>query len=459
MTQLPLGNEFYTHFLIRIHPWDAANACYLTEAQVNSSDPFTAGQFRPDADALRAAEPDPAHYGKLLFETLFQGKIRQAYDVAIGMARATTEGRLRIRLWIDDGAAALHALLWERLRDPQSVSPLAVSGGTLLSRYIGLEGQSSVTPPEASPLRMAFVIANPVDLGAYNLAALDVEAEVGNLLDAASAATGVKPELTVFPGRTGLSPGLQARVAAASGRVESGPTTLETLLRLLDNAAAPHILHILAHGAFNRRTQTAALYLEDALGNVQTTTDGAIAVKIHALRPLPHLIFLAACESAKRDPGNSNPFVGLSPKLVQAGVPAVVAMQDTLLISTARTLTYDFYRQVWAHGVVDRALSQARLVLYGAPCADWATPVLLMRIQDGRLFTPVIERPPNKLETISEEQRLMEDNVAETLALLREYEEQRRLTNDPKTRRSAEKEIQRLRTDLARYRAELRDLG
>ena len=58
-----------------------------------------------------------------------------------------------------------------------------------------------------------------------------------------------------------------------------------------------------------------------------------------------------------------------------------------------------------------------------------------------------------------EQCRLLADNINETMGLLRDYEEQRRLTNDPKTRRSADKEIERLKADLARYQAEYRDLG
>lgn len=55
--------------------------------------------------------------------------------------------------------------------------------------------------------------------------------------------------------------------------------------------------------------------------------------------------------------------------------------------------------------------------------------------------------------------RDLADSINETLTLLREYEEQRRLTHDPRIRRSAEKEIQRLKEDLTRYRAEYRDAG
>ena len=50
-------------------------------------------------------------------------------------------------------------------------------------------------------------------------------------------------------------------------------------------------------------------------------------------------------------------------------------------------------------------------------------------------------------------------HVHDTLQLLKEYEDQRRLTSDPKIRHRAEREIADLRTQLATYEAEQRTLG
>ena len=66
------------------------------------------------------------------------------------------------------------------------------------------------------------------------------------------------------------------------------------------------------------------------------------------VHPLPQLVFLAACDSAKRPENGANPFVGLAPKLVEKGVPAVVAMQDLVPMDLAHTLTGDFYRRLFA---------------------------------------------------------------------------------------------------------------
>jgi hypothetical protein len=72
--------------------------------------------------------------------------------------------------------------------------------------------------------------------------------------------------------------------------------------------------------------------------------------------------------------------------LIQVGIPAVVAMQNTVSFATARQLTSDFYSYLLERGVVDRAMNQARLLLFESGGTDWATPVLFMRLKDGRLF-------------------------------------------------------------------------
>lgn len=50
-------------------------------------------------------------------------------------------------------------------------------------------------------------------------------------------------------------------------------------------------------------------------------------------------------------------------------------------------------------------------------------------------------------------------SIQETLELLRQYEEQRRLSDSPKERRRAEREITDLRAQLAGYEREQRELG
>ncbi len=142
----------------------------------------------------------------------------------------------------------------------------------------------------------------------------------------------------------------------------------------------------MGHGAFNKRRGQAALYLQDEVGDTEVVRDAAFIKMLARLatQTRPRLVFLAACQSAARSTANA--FLGLSPKLVQAGVPAVVAMQDFVAIKTARKLSLAFYRRLAEHGLVDCALNEARSTLLTADQPDAAVPVLFMRLKSGQLW-------------------------------------------------------------------------
>jgi RecA/RadA recombinase len=62
---------------------------------------------------------------------------------------------------------------------------------------------------------------------------------------------------------------------------------------------------------------------------------------------------------------------------------------------------------------------------------------------------------------VSRDQRCSDlaESIRETLELVKQYEDQRRLADDPKAKRRAEREITDLRSQLAAYEAEYRELG
>jgi len=391
--------EEYVDIRIRILPWDGARKVYPVEATLDDGSFFDGGELRIDLNKLRAVQLDTESYGMELFDSLFAGKIRRAYDKATGRAEVEAEGRVRLRLWIDDAAAELHALPWERLYHIHKGKqvPLATSALTPFSRFTGLEIAES-HPVRERPIRMLAAIANPKDLPA-GLSPIDVETEVENLCLALGDLRRKRLiQVTLMPGRTGLSPQLRTRLEGEGYQIRDGLTSEENLVRWL---AGCHVLHFLGHGHFSRKSKggegTSALYLECAEGQWKAVKDTELVPKIASLDPQPHLVFLAACESAKRDPEVENPFVGMGPKLVKAGVPAVIAMQDVVPMDMARRLTGDFYRRLLEHGFVDRALNEARLLLFDKKKVDWAVPVLFLRVQDGRLFSAQSLEQPNRV--------------------------------------------------------------
>jgi HEAT repeat protein len=384
----------HTDLLIRIHPWDDARQCYPVEAWMNTTVHFADGEMHLDHDALQAAENDITAYGLALFDALFSGAMRRAYDRAIGYAEARTDEQLRLRLWIDPHAPELHALLWERLYAPRqnTVSPLTATIKTPFSRYTGLE-IAAPAPIGTRPIRMLVAVANPTDLIDQGMTPIDVDYEIDTLTSTLDSLqrTG-QLHAILLPGRTGLSADIRARLEQAGYVVRDGPTTLDTLIRELATAPGCHILHFLGHGAFSRVQEATTLFLEDTSGFIDARRDAEVVEQLTAVNPPPHLIFLAACDSAKRDPENANPYVGLAPQLVQAGIPAIIAMQDTIAPLIARELSQDFYRDLLENGSVDRALNHARLLLLENDPQAWATPALFMRLDNGQLFAadPVI---------------------------------------------------------------------
>ena len=172
-------DQSYGDILIRIGKWDEATRSYPVEAQLDDGSRYLDGRLRIDEVSLRSVELDPREYGLELFYALLSGPIRRAYDKITGRAEHETEGRLRVRLWIDDDAAELHALPWERLfhhHRGQDV-PLATSALTPFSRYAALPLPESRAVVER-PIRLLCAVSNPRDLPA-GLAPIDVPQQIG----------------------------------------------------------------------------------------------------------------------------------------------------------------------------------------------------------------------------------------------------------------------------------------
>ena len=178
-------SEKYTDILIHIRDWIKEIAAYPVEATLGDGS-FFFGHLNLDEQQLLQAEFEPAEYGRLLHQALFAGSIGQAFERARGMAGQQSEGRLRLRLWLDSRATKLHSLKWERLYQPHQDEPipLSITTQTPFSRYTGL-GIAEPRPVDERPVQLLFAIANPTDLEAeYKLAPIDVEREVETLRQA-----------------------------------------------------------------------------------------------------------------------------------------------------------------------------------------------------------------------------------------------------------------------------------
>ncbi len=402
--------EPYTDFEVRIRAGNPDTKVYPVEVtlKVNNKDIHFNGETLPfderARENLQVLYTDPQAYGEELFYLLFNGAIRRAYDAAWGYAEANTHGRLRVRLRIDDKAAELHAHIWERLYHASLSQgeglPVAISANMPFSRFIALS-KLAPDPIIERPIRMLFTISNPRNLSDFGLAALDIRQEILSLRDALRyLQRGEQIHVTLLTSQADVldtRPGegtdcLRVQLEREGYEICEEMASLKNIVRRLNLGEGHHILHFLGHGSYKRwigqGPGAAVLFLEDEEGLAEPVRDSDIVDRLQSSDQLPHLVFLSACESAKRTSEDENPFVGLAPKLVSAGVPAVVAMQDVVPMLTARQLTAEFYRYlVVEHGIVDQALNQARLMLYDRQGSqDWAIPVLFMRLGEGQLF-------------------------------------------------------------------------
>jgi hypothetical protein len=352
----------YADLEVRILKKDANG--YPVEITFNGEQEFPRGVLSPDLPVLNAGAAS-GQDGVMLFEWLFS-------DDALKTAWANARGQRpqrRIRLRIDEGAPELHQIPWEVLRDIGGGVPLdlAALDATPFSRYIAGPWVPG-SPILKRPIRVLVAVANPENLGEYDLTVIDPDAELKLLQEAVAGNS--KIELVKL----------------------EGPCTLVAIEVALRKGI--HILHFVGHGMY--RNGTSVLFLCDPQGKVERANDTAIADMLG--RQLVdadaqaddklRLVYLSSCQTATRtatrDPADA--FRGLAPRLVAAGVPAVLAMQDLVPIKTATEFSRTFYRELLEHGEVDRAANAARASVMTARLPGPAIPVLFMRLRSGRLL-------------------------------------------------------------------------
>jgi tetratricopeptide (TPR) repeat protein len=286
---------------------------------------------------------------------------RSLYDAALGGAvgelwrsRRQAAGRTPLRLVLRIDPASARPLLnlpWEYLHDGRDF--LALSWRTPLSRLPwGVEAAPLGALDE--PLRLLVQIAAPHGLGQNEV--LNSAREEDLLLEA-------------------LGP------ARRAGRVEIEFTpngTLEALEAGL-REFNPHVLHFTGHGVFDILRDSGLLLMERAGDHGRREVPNAAFAEVlerqgRALR----MVFLAACQTAVAPRGEA--FADLGPRLLAAGIPAVVAMQFSVLNRSAIALGAAFYQALADNDALDDAMTEARAAMRSASpnSVDFAVPVLFL---------------------------------------------------------------------------------
>ena len=132
------------------------------------------------------------------------------------------------------------------------------------------------------------------------------------------------------------------------------------------------------------------ILLEQADGTGVWMAGQELVTRIDELQERPRLVVLVSCQSAGKgtDPTTQDDgaLSGLGPRLAEAGVPAVIAMQGNLSMATAAVFMPEFFAELRRDGQVDRAMAVARGTVRARP--DWWMPVLFMSLKSGLLWAP-----------------------------------------------------------------------
>ncbi|MBW8873626.1 MAG: CHAT domain-containing protein [Acidobacteria bacterium] len=302
--------------------------------------------------------------GERLFETFFQGAIRQLFATSRTAAQARERG-VRVKIRIDPREprlAGISGLPWETLQDPETGRFLSLDRLNPVVRYLEVS-EPNRPVPFRPPLRILVVIAN-----AEATTPLDLDAE-RKALKNAWRSDNVEISFLERP-------------------------TLDTLRQHL-LSSPQHVFHFMGHGGFDDARGAGHLLFETSSGAPQTVRDEALATVLRG-EGRPRLVVLNACQTGRTsDQPGRHPFAGVAPALVRAGVPAVVAMRRGISDPAAIVFSKSLYERLAAGDPVDAAVAEGRIAMHnGDPDSlEWATPMLFMRLPDGHLFAAQKESP------------------------------------------------------------------
>lgn len=312
------------------------------------------------ADTLAALELEPEAYGRELYDAVFPpgSELREGLREAV-VAAEQEKSRLRFLLHLAaDLPEWAHGLFWELLTDDTRHLALARSPDTAFSRYLGVR-RAPGAPATRRP-RLLCVIAAPSNIEKFNLAEIRRDEVVQRL----QAPLGMLAE-------------------AVDVVILEPPATLGRLRERLMADGGFHLLHFFGHG--QNRGGTSALVMEDDQGRAQFVGEELLAEVFLGIREL-RLVTLIACHGGASS--SHDPFSGLAGRLVQRGLPAVIAMRRAVSVADGHLFTNHLYSHLVQTGRADAAVNEARQQLYLANPRGiaWSSPILYSRLTDGRLW-------------------------------------------------------------------------
>ena len=307
-------------------------------------------------EELFTLQNDPDEYGKKLAEFIFESsEIRERF----GETKAAFESSgmpIRLRIQISSSLPKLHGISWELMRDPKTGGTLATSERIVFSRFIHIDHWRDVNRRPKAELKALIAVASPSDLAEHRLAEVQVELD-----RARESLAELKPEVIG----------------------DKEPLTLNRLTTAIRQGV--DILYLVCHGEISRK-MIPQLLLQKEDGTTDKIEASKFAERINELTQVPRLIVLASCESAGTEFGDRGQTaqIALAPKLAEAGVPAVVAMQGKISMETVKKMMPNFFTELLKDGQIERAMAVARGLVREQ--VDGWIPALFHRMKHGRIW-------------------------------------------------------------------------
>jgi len=321
-----------------------------------------------DRDRARLVEGNLPKWGKALFDAIF-GKSTDAmrlfgrFDDDHGAGRAFT---------IDTTEPRVLRLPWELLRDEGGYL-FAKNPPMTVLRRMHQTRRTEISAFEP-PVRILMVTCRPDSVG---------------FIDPRSIATPLLDSLD----------GIPEQVEVEFLR----PPTLRALdVRLRDaNQPRVHIVHFDGHGVYDKSVGLGFLLFEDENHQKHQVDAEQLGTLLNE-SGIP-LMVLNACQSAQ--PDDRNPFASVASRLIESGVGAVVAMNYSVLVETAKRFTSEFYgslaRGLSANATMDSArrslFSDTKRFTFTRPhqeeaenlhLQDWFLPALYQQAETLTPFKP-----------------------------------------------------------------------
>lgn len=313
-------------------------------------------------DAGAGFEAHLKAYGDKLYSLLMGDAVGEEFN-------RLSKGGFCLRLHLPPN---LEALPWEYLATKGEF--LFKSKENVLIRKPSPEKMAATSQEITFPLRQLVIISNPPDLPEHKK--LDVVKEKRLIKEA-------------------LKPLIDEGRLVVRWEDEASLERIHDALLDFD----PHIIHYTGHGGFDEELG-GVLLLEDGSDKSQNVSGADLAGRI-AGRDV-RLVVLSGCQTAEAKTTDS--FSSVAGALVSKGVPAVIAMQQSIRDDSATTFASRFYKALASGEPVDLSLSEARLSMSTPGSAgenrephsfvDWGIPVLITSASDLNLFNLDTAAPP-----------------------------------------------------------------